>query len=88
MKKKTWSFFLVAIFLFSFIPLITSTTVNTSVETEDDDPNATCFGRGRRRVVIIRDNYGVPHIFASNKEGLGYGCGYAVAQDRLWQADL
>jgi penicillin amidase len=37
---------------------------------------------------IIRDNYGVPHIFADTKEGLGFGAGYAMAQDRLWQADL
>jgi penicillin amidase len=39
-------------------------------------------------VTIIRDNYGVPHVFASTREGLAYGAGYAVAQDRLWQADL
>jgi len=37
---------------------------------------------------ISRDNYGVPHIFADTKEGLGFGAGYAMAQDRLWQADL
>jgi penicillin amidase len=40
------------------------------------------------KITIIRDNYGVPHVFASTKEGLAYGCGYAMAQDRLWQADL
>jgi penicillin amidase len=39
-------------------------------------------------VIIIRDNYGVPHIFSNTKEGLGFGCGYAMAQDRLWQADI
>lgn len=39
-------------------------------------------------ILIIRDNYGVPHIFANSKEGLAYGAGYAMAQDRLWQADL
>ncbi len=37
---------------------------------------------------IIRDDYGVPHVFADTKEGLGYGAGYAMAQDRLWQADV
>jgi len=37
---------------------------------------------------IIRDNYGVPHIFANTTEGLGFGAGYAMAQDRLWQADV
>ena len=39
-------------------------------------------------ILIVRDNYGVPHIFADTKEGLGFGAGYAMAQDRLWQADL
>ncbi|MEM2567640.1 MAG: penicillin acylase family protein [Candidatus Bathyarchaeia archaeon] len=39
-------------------------------------------------VNIVRDNYGVPHIFAQTKEGLAFGCGYAMAQDRLWQADV
>ena len=37
---------------------------------------------------VIRDDYGVPHIFADTKEGLGFGAGYAMAQDRLWQADV
>jgi len=39
-------------------------------------------------ILIVRDNYGVPHIFANTKEGLAFGAGYAMAQDRLWQADL
>jgi len=37
---------------------------------------------------IIRDGYGVPHVFADTKEGLAFGAGYAVAQDRLWQLDV
>ena len=37
---------------------------------------------------IIRDDYGVPHVFADNKTGLAFGDGYAMAQDRLWQADV
>jgi len=38
--------------------------------------------------IIVRDNYGVPHIFSYTKEGLAFGAGYAMAQDRLWQADV
>lgn len=34
---------------------------------------------------IIRDGFGVPHVFASTTEGVSYGAGYALAQDRLWQ---
>jgi penicillin amidase len=40
------------------------------------------------QVTIIRDEYGVPHVFGSTPESLWYGVGYAQAQDRLWQADL
>jgi len=40
------------------------------------------------RATIIRDDYGVPHVFADTKEDLAYGAGYAMAQDRLWQADV
>ena len=40
------------------------------------------------RCTIIRDDYGVPHVFANTTEDLAYGAGYAMAQDRLWQADV
>jgi len=39
-------------------------------------------------IEIVRDDYGVPHVFAKTRAGLAFGVGYAVAQDRLWQADL
>ncbi|MDO8123222.1 MAG: penicillin acylase family protein [Candidatus Hermodarchaeota archaeon] len=37
---------------------------------------------------IVRDYWGVPHIFASSLNDLYLGCGYAHAQDRLFQLDL
>jgi penicillin amidase len=37
---------------------------------------------------IVRDDYGVPHIYASSQSALFYAYGYAVAQDRLWQLDV
>lgn len=39
-------------------------------------------------MTIVRDNYGVPHVFADTAEELFYGYGYASAQDRLWQGEL
>ena len=39
-------------------------------------------------VSIIRDTYGVPHVFASTEASLWYGVGYAAGQDRLWQAEI
>jgi len=45
-------------------------------------------GHPWRYLRIIKDDYGVPHVFSDTKEGLGFGAGYAMAQDRLWQADV
>ncbi len=39
-------------------------------------------------VEILRDKYGMPHIYADNKLNLYFAFGYVVAQDRLLQMDL
>jgi len=39
-------------------------------------------------VRIVRDKWGVPHIFAANMEDLLYAEGYVHAQDRLWQMEF
>jgi len=39
----------------------------------------------RAAVSIVRDTYGVPHVYSSTDEGALYGLGYAQAQDRLFQ---
>jgi penicillin amidase len=38
-------------------------------------------------VTIVRDPYGVPHIFAPSEYSLYYANGYAVAEDRMWQLE-
>ncbi len=40
------------------------------------------------QVKIYSDDYGVPHIIASNNEDMYFALGYMHAQDRLWQMDL
>jgi acyl-homoserine lactone acylase PvdQ len=40
------------------------------------------------RVRILRDEYGVPHLYAASLSALFHGVGYAQGQDRLWQADI
>ncbi len=35
------------------------------------------------QVTILRDEYGVPHIFAADAAGAAFGSGYAQAEDRL-----
>ena len=39
-------------------------------------------------VRIVRDKWGVPHIFANNVEDLFFAEGYTHAQDRLWQMEF
>lgn len=39
-------------------------------------------------VDVVRDAYGIPHIFASTPADAAYGLGYVHAQDRLWQMEI
>jgi penicillin G amidase len=39
-------------------------------------------------VEIIRDRWGVPHIYARSTHDLFFAQGYITAKDRLWQIDL
>src|SRR5262245_56606370 len=40
------------------------------------------------QVDVIRDTWGVPHIYARNVEDLFMAQGYVMAQDRLWQIEM
>lgn len=40
------------------------------------------------RVELVRDRWGVPHVFSDTDEGAMYGLGYAMAEDRLYQMSL
>src|SRR3954453_19707558 len=39
-------------------------------------------------VTIIRDKFGVPHIYGDTRADVMYGAGYAVAEDRLAEIDI
>ena len=39
-------------------------------------------------VVVMRDDWGVPHIYASNPRDLFFAQGYVHAQDRFWQMEF
>ena len=42
----------------------------------------------REPVEVIRDRWGVPHIYARNTDDLFFAQGYVLAQDRLWQMEM
>ena len=39
-------------------------------------------------VEVLRDTWGVPHIFAKNTRDLFFAQGFTVAQDRMWQLEM
>jgi penicillin G amidase len=39
-------------------------------------------------VEVIRDRWGVPHIYAASQDDLFLAQGYVMAQDRLWQMEV
>jgi len=41
-----------------------------------------------QRAEVLRDSFGVPHIYAQTAHDLFYLQGYVTAQDRLFQMDL
>ncbi len=40
------------------------------------------------RVDIYRDNYGVPHLYASSEHDVYFAVGFVHAQERLWQMEV
>ena len=41
----------------------------------------------QKPVEVIRDKWGIPHIYAHNVDDLFFAQGYVMAQDRLWQME-
>jgi penicillin amidase len=42
----------------------------------------------RQPVEVLRDRWGVPHIYAQNQDDLFFAQGFVAAQDRLFQMDM
>ena len=63
----------ITICLFCLCPLITVSDSNAK-DLKD-------FGE----VEILRDTWGIPHVFSDTDEGAFYGLGYATAEDRAFQ---
>jgi penicillin amidase len=49
----------------------------------------TIIARGvHEPVEVVRDQHGIPHIYARNTHDLFFAQGFTVAQDRMWQLEL
>ena len=53
-----------------------------SCHSEQANPRSVTESRG---IELLRDTWGVPHIFAKTDAGAMYGLGYAAAEDRAFQ---
>ncbi len=42
----------------------------------------------KQPVTVLRDPWGVAHIYAQTRDDLFFAQGFVAAQDRLWQLDL
>jgi penicillin amidase len=42
----------------------------------------------RAEVRVVRDTWGVPHIYAQSSDDLFFAQGFVMAQDRLWQMEM
>ncbi|HEY3108571.1 MAG TPA: penicillin acylase family protein, partial [Chloroflexota bacterium] len=49
--------------------------------------SATLTAEVASSVEVVRDAYGVPHVYAQTERDLFLGLGFAMAQDRLWLMD-
>jgi len=42
----------------------------------------------KRQVTVVRDKWGIAHIYADNTDDLFFAQGFVAAQDRLWQMEM
>lgn len=79
-----------AVVFLAFVCLFTSITLAQQPQPapQKEAPLAIQIKGIKDRVVIHRDERGIPYVEAQNDEDLYFGQGYATAADRLWQMDL
>ena len=79
--------------------LLSIVTYRTTVQNQDDlahraravlaQTSGTIKLKGLQRPVnVLRDEWGIAHIFAGTQDDLFFAQGFVAAQDRLWQMDL
>src|SRR5918996_6519864 len=79
-----------AVVILAFACLFSSVTLDQHAQStvqKDSSPWIQIKGI-KDRVVIRRNERGIPYVEAKNDEDLYFGQGYATAADRLWQMDI
>lgn len=70
---------------FVFTPLLAAAALSTQTPIPQEQQQVPGL---KDSVEIIRDHWGVPHIYAQNADDLFFAQGYITAHDRLFQIDL
>jgi len=91
--NKTFLTCIAALVLFSCSRQPEAPATSTSFEQLAKESLARIAGDVRLKglkaeVQVLRDEWGVPHIFAQNMDDLFFAQGFVVAQDRLWQMEI
>jgi penicillin amidase len=75
---------------FYFLALFLTLTLNVACFAQEPDvPTTELKVSGvKEKVIVRRDDRGIPYIEAANEADLFFAQGYATASDRLWQMDL
>jgi penicillin amidase len=73
--------------VFAFLSLLLQPAFKASAQ-QDSGAKTMVMEGLRERVIVRRDERGIPYIEAKNEEDLYFAQGYVTASDRLWQMDL
>ena len=70
------------------MPLVTLLTLLAAAASAAQNVQTIKVGGLERPVELLRDRWGVPHIYAQTQHDLFFAQGYITAKDRLFQLDL
>lgn len=87
MKRKFATVLLATALIFSSTPAIFHASAQTTAAAQTNAKTLSLTGL-RDRVIVRRDERGIPYIEAKNNFDLNFAQGYVTASDRLWQMDL
>ena len=80
------------LFVLLLVPVISqaqSTDLKSRAQNVLAQINGTINVRGLQKPVnVLRDEWGIAHIYADTQDDLFFAQGFVAAQDRLWQLDL
>ncbi|WP_066172588.1 penicillin acylase family protein [Bacillus marinisedimentorum] len=90
MKKGLVTIVSTALFMTSLItgPLYDAAAAKTPASHSVTVESTKLLKHQGHEVKIARDSYGVPHVYGDDESSLFFGTGFAMAEDRLWQAEL